>query len=930
MDQILLIDDQKIIREMLTVRLKDQGYDVISAENGKEGLKKFRKHMPSVTILDLKMPKMTGIELLRQLEPDVFNDHAIIVLTGHGEDEDVEECFNLGIQSFLRKPVNYYELLGSIQRAFHLMENTQKVLTLNDRLRESNDRLASLLQNIPDIVWECDSDFRFTFVSDHIESLLGYGPDSLINHPLPDYIADDDLEQFNYKIVKNADIKEKTIQGVTLKLKSESGDEVPFQILANPILDDDGRMVKLIGTARDSSGLAQLQQELDQFSEDMTIRIDKDNRIVFVDERIKEILSFDPDEQAGLEEFSEILVDPDTLSLVSFAFEQKEDVAFPIEIKLKDKDNVEHLFSVQLEYVEEGPQMKGLMKPVNTETQLSLAYGQINEQRQELENSVVISSDMQESIVIDGQNLSHEILDIIKSLTPFAFRQDEVFNLDEYLQFIRSKKVIDYGEALRLLGNKIHGLKGTMGFLVPDCKRLCHKVEDLTRPLAEYKLVLTDQVLQLLKDFIYAVQDVLEQVQNGQDTDLELDDWLNNIDQAIRIATQYLGNLSDTFAQTIIQRSQDKGEIRKRKYEEYVSVSQNGYSLLTQQVKNLFYMFSQTLPDDHLIQAGNLYNEFLDTHQQIQKIPLDLSRYERLIPSLARQYEKEAEFLVKDHGVCADREFWNAIHEILNHVLKNSIIHGIESPDDREKLDKDAAGVVTVELEEDALNIYINVSDDGRGMDIDKIKAKVLEQNSFNPEKLATMSDEEIYNLVFLQGISTADALDDNAGRGVGLNAVQESMQLFQGTCQIKSDSGKGCTWSFRFPKSNVSLSCFIVTLNDFKLAIPEDCVEAFYGYQESQITWINQQPSYRQSNEIIQLIDSKTTFDQDVCVNEDEIRRILILKTENEKMGLVINNIVHHANLPIIALPEEYRGMPSYLGATLYGAEPVLVIQVS
>jgi len=219
-----------------------------------------------------------------------------------------------------------------------------------------------------------------------------------------------------------------------------------------------------------------------------------------------------------------------------------------------------------------------------------------------------------------------------------------------------------------------------------------------------------------------------------------------------------------------------KGEIRQRKKEEYLSVSFEGYETLSEKVKELFYTLSMSLNDEESLLANTLYNEFLNTHQQIKKVPLNLSRYERLIPKLAKDYGKEADFYFEDHHVRADLEFWNGIHEILNHVLKNAVIHGVETPDQRAEKKKDASGRILVELQEDALHIRLNVSDDGRGIDTKKLAEKAVKEGFLDAGQPEHMTEDELLQLLFLQGVSTVESLDDNAGRGVGMNAVQEAI----------------------------------------------------------------------------------------------------------------------------------------------------------
>lgn len=924
MGQILIIDDEKMIRDMLSSRLKDLGYEPILAKNGKEGLKQFKKHKPPVTILDLKMPVMDGIEFLHNLKPNDFLTNAIIVFTGHGDNNDIEECYKLGVQSFLRKPVNFFEMMGSIKRAFDLVGNMQKINQLNDKLLESNHRISSILQNIPDLIWEIDTNLEFTYASNNVKEVLGFSGNELIGKQVTEFLSEEDTDQFLFKFKDSKSNLKNRTEGLVVKFKTKDNALIPIQLLGNGIEGAKGKIEKMLITARNMKEFSAITEQLQHVSSEMQIQVDEKLDIVFADESIKQFLEFELSDKQMCGNIESCLVDGNAKDLLEFAFKQKEDLPFPIELKTHDASNKEHVFSVHLKYEESGPYLAGNLVPLAQESKLAFMVKQVDKR---LQNSVEITEEMKADIVVDCFNMASETLVCIKKMADFAYEEEQVFNIDEYFEFIKTRQVNAFMEHLKVLANKVHSLKGSTGFILPGAKELCHQIEELLKPLMDSVLVYTSTTHRMLLKFIYKIQEMLEDYQESGNDKFSIEEIRNSIDDTISKGFKYLENNTEAFNNLFIKRSIDTGESRKRKTDEYLSVSQNGYGLLSQQVKNLFYMFSETLSDEHKIQAGNLYNEFLDTHQQIQKVPLDLSRYERLIPSLSEQYGKEAIFTVNDHGVHADREFWNAIHEILNHTLKNAVIHGIETAEQREKLTKEKTGKISVDIREDALSIYVAVSDDGQGIDVDSVRKKAVSNKAVPEEEIENMSEEEIFNLVFAQGISTADAVDDNAGRGVGMNAVQEALHSFQGTCRIQSEKGEGCSWHFTFPKSNVSLSCFIVTVNDFKIAIPEDCVEAFYGYKEENISWINQQPNFRQNSELIPLLESKSVFDEDTSINEESLRRVLILKTEKEKMGMVINDIIHHANLPIMALPEEFRAIPEYLGATLYGSDPVLVI---
>ncbi len=152
-DKILVIDDEEIIIEVIEKHLKKDGYEMYSAGNGKEGLKQLSQTNPIVIILDLRMPVMDGFEFLEKLELSPTDPYAVIVLTGHGGDEDMEKCFDLGVSSFLRKPFNIFELRGVVRNSIkfkktqqHLQDEVIERKNVEEKLRDYKDHLEVLVQ----------------------------------------------------------------------------------------------------------------------------------------------------------------------------------------------------------------------------------------------------------------------------------------------------------------------------------------------------------------------------------------------------------------------------------------------------------------------------------------------------------------------------------------------------------------------------------------------------------------------------------------------------------------------------------------------------------------------------------------------------------------------------------------------------------------
>ncbi|MBT6613984.1 MAG: response regulator [Deltaproteobacteria bacterium] len=927
--KILLVDDDQKNLEILSVILADI-YEIQTTTSGMEALSVLDSFQPDIILLDIMMEGIDGYDVCQAVRSHTSLSHVkILLITAKTSLEDRLRGYEVGADDFISKPFEEEELLAKIKVFARLNKEEEKSKKLNRRLLLRQ-------QDIPNILWECDNNLCFTWVENTAETILWHSPDQMLGQPLSNFLAAEETGEFYFKFRDDTQQPNQKIAGLQFNFLRADGQRVPLQVFADVILGADQKPAGMMGIFRDMGAFSKLADESDHSDQRMMIRIDKSCRLVHVDQNARRYLPAINEKPESGPDFLQYLVDPSASALFSFSFDQQEDIPFPVDIELIDDEGAEHHFSIHFSYNSEGPWQEGTLMPVSVGDQLDLVSKKmenqgkkIEDQKQALSNAVIIDSEMQESILTDAQNLAAEILDLVKSLEVFAFPDEGGFNLEEYSEFLFNRNLQIYNENLRLLGNKIHGLKGSCGFLAQPAKELCHRMEDLTRPLAENRLVFTESLSGMIKQFIYKIEDMLEQFEAQPESQLSLDNWQEKIDSAIKKAGIFISDQAADLDRLIRNRSVDNGEIRHRKKDEYLSVSLDGYKQLAEKVQELFYTLSTSLNSEELMEAGAVYNDFLSTHQQIKKVPLNLSRYERLIPKLAKEYEKEADFCFKDHQVKADREFWNGIHEILNHVLKNAIIHGIEMPAERVEAEKDPAGRISVELTEDALHIRLTVSDDGRGINTRKLAVKAVEDGILQVGQPEQMTEADILELLFLQGVSTADGLDDNAGRGVGMNAVQEATQQLQGKCRIITEPGRGCTCEFSFQKNNVSLACIIVSIDDLNLAFPEDYVESFIDYSEADIVSVKQKNCYQHNGGLIPLVDTGNIFQKEATGDSHRAASVMIIKNGGARQGLIINQILHHANLPILPLPKIYRDTSLYQGITIFNKDPVQLINV-
>ncbi|MBF0352328.1 MAG: sigma 54-interacting transcriptional regulator [SAR324 cluster bacterium] len=182
-NRLLIIDDELMIRKMLSKYLFQEGYQIITAENGKDGLEQFYKHLPQVVLLDLKMPVMGGVEFLKNLKPVPDHTHAVIILTGHNTDEDVELCYKLGVQVFLKKPVSIYEIRGLVKNTIFQIQSAHALKKEMAARKQAHQLLKSTLDGMNQGVVSLDDNFMIQMISLKACNMLGITETEALNKP---------------------------------------------------------------------------------------------------------------------------------------------------------------------------------------------------------------------------------------------------------------------------------------------------------------------------------------------------------------------------------------------------------------------------------------------------------------------------------------------------------------------------------------------------------------------------------------------------------------------------------------------------------------------------------------------------------------------------------------------------------------------------
>jgi two-component system chemotaxis sensor kinase CheA len=311
----------------------------------------------------------------------------------------------------------------------------------------------------------------------------------------------------------------------------------------------------------------------------------------------------------------------------------------------------------------------------------------------------------------------------------------------------------------------------------------------------------------------------------------------------------------------------------------------------------------------------------------IRMMPMDyvFSRFPRLVRDLAAKLGKEVELVTFGQATELDKSLIERIIDPLTHLVRNSLDHGIETVEARRAAGKDGTGQLVLSAAHHGGNIVIEVSDDGAGLRRDKILAKALKQGMAVSE---SMSDEEVWNLIFLPGFSTAEQVTDVSGRGVGMDVVKRNIQSMGGHVEITSHAGKGSTTRIVLPLTLAILDGMSVKVGNEIFILPLNFVmESLQPRAEDIYTVANGERVVRVRGEYLPLVALHEVFTVDGARTDPTQGIVTIMETEGRRFAMLIDELVGQQQVVVKNLETNYRKVHGISAATILGDGSVALI---
>jgi two-component system chemotaxis sensor kinase CheA len=304
------------------------------------------------------------------------------------------------------------------------------------------------------------------------------------------------------------------------------------------------------------------------------------------------------------------------------------------------------------------------------------------------------------------------------------------------------------------------------------------------------------------------------------------------------------------------------------------------------------------------------------------------SRFPRVVRDLAAKLGKQVRLVTVGEQTELDKSVIEKITDPLNHLVRNSLDHGLELPDARTSSGKDATGTIRLSASHAGGHIVIEVADDGRGLDRARILAKAQANGLITPAQADAMPDAEVWQLIFSPGFSTAEKVTDVSGRGVGMDVVKKNIQALGGQVELFSEAGRGSRTLIRLPLTLAILDGMTVAVGGETFVLPLNAVvESLQPLPEQVKTVAGEGQVVRVRNEYVPMVALWRLFGLNSEVREAHKGILVLLESEGRKVALLVDELVGQQQVVIKNLEANYKRVPCISGATIMGDGHVALI---
>ncbi len=357
-------------------------------------------------------------------------------------------------------------------------------------------------------------------------------------------------------------------------------------------------------------------------------------------------------------------------------------------------------------------------------------------------------------------------------------------------------------------------------------------------------------------------------------------------------------------------------------------------------LRNQILQYSNATEDAGLLATSQRLNLITTELQEgvmktrLQPIGNIWSKFPRTVRDVAMTCGKKVRIEMEGKETELDKTIIEAIKDPLTHIVRNSVDHGIETPEKRVAAGKTPEGRLMLRAFHEGGQVNIEISDDGAGLDVEKVRRKALEKGTITAEQAARMSEREAVNLIFLPGLSTADKITNVSGRGMGMDVVRTNIEKIGGTVDVQTKLGAGTTVRMKIPLTLAIVPALIITNRGDRYAIPQisllELVRLEGPEAQKRIEFVHGAPVYRLRGRLLPLVYLDRELRPETKKDEAKaaaVLNIVVLQADERHFGLVVDTINDTEEIVVKPLGKQLKGIKTFAGSTIMGDGRVALI---
>ncbi|MDE1819056.1 MAG: chemotaxis protein CheA [Thaumarchaeota archaeon] len=488
---------------------------------------------------------------------------------------------------------------------------------------------------------------------------------------------------------------------------------------------------------------------------------------------------------------------------------------------------------------------------------------------------------------------------------------EHVESLNQHLlKFEEEPNVKEHVDVLFRSAHTIKGMAATMGY--DQIRKICITIEEIFDKFRKGEETITPE----LGNVIFYGIDILKQLIHDETKKIDLEEFLH----CVKNPSELKQNNDESDTTLALQVKSPTVRVRMQDLDALVNLV--GEMMISKmRLEQIMHMHDSDDGREILMTLGRLITDIQYQTMKIRLVPIDqvFNRFSRMIRDVSTSLGKEVKLEVEDSGIELDRTVLDAITDPLLHMLRNAVDHGLETPSIRREKGKPETGIIRLSANRLGDRVEIQVEDDGNGIDLEAIKSKALEKQIVTSEDLAHMSDEEIVGLVGTPGLSTAKAVTDISGRGVGMDVVMTQVKNVGGQVKIVTEKGRGTSILLTIPMSLAIIGGLLVNISDQKYILPLSSISTTITINKNEIKNVHGHEMIILRDKVVPIIRVSEILGLVSTVDEKNSQvNIVVVDKDGKSYGLIVDSLEREQEVVIKRLTGLSNSVNAFSDATI------------